>query len=401
MPPFRNRKYMEKLTLIATTAFGLEAVTAREIENLGYTDKSVENGRVTFRGDGAAVARTNMFLRTADRVLIKVGEFHATSFEELFQGVKALPWEDYLPADACFPVTGRSVRSGLFSVSDCQAITKKAIVERLKTKYSYVGDILPENGATYKIEVGLLNDMATLTIDTTGAGLNKRGYRRLAGPAPLKETMACALIDLTFWKPGRILVDPLCGSGTIPIEAAMKELRIAPGLKRDFIYQTWKNFDSKYYDIAKEEADDLRIRPTGKTEIYGSDLDPKAVELAKLHAKEAEVDEFITLKQMNFKDLYSKEQFGFIITNPPYGERLLDKDAAIQLYRDMGRVFRRLENWSYYIITSDSGFEKHFGQKSEKNRKLYNGRLECHYYQYPSKVKPPKKHELSDITEEK
>jgi putative N6-adenine-specific DNA methylase len=381
---------MDNLTLIATTAFGIEALTAREIENLGYTDKSVENGRVTFRGDSLAVARANMFLRTADRVLIKMGEFKATTFTQLFDGVKALPWEDILPANACFPVTGRSVRSGLFSVSDCQAITKKAIVDRLKSKYKYVGDILPEDGPTYKIEVALLNDMASLTVDTTGAGLNKRGYRRIAGEAPLKETMASALLDLTFWKYGRTLVDPLCGSGTFPIEAAMKALKIAPGLKRDFLYQTWSNFDSTVYDRAREEALDLMIRPSGKIEIYGSDLDPKAIDLAKLHAQEAGVGEYITLKQMNVNDFYSKEKFGFIVTNPPYGERLLDKQAAQRLYKDMGRVYARLDNWSCYVITSDKDFEKCFGRHADKRRKLYNGRLECQYYQFLSKEKPPR-----------
>jgi len=381
---------MDKLTLIATTAFGIEALTAREIENLGYTDKSVENGRVTFRGDALAVARANMFLRTADRVLIKMGEFKATTFEELFQGVKAIPWESILPASAAFPVTGRSVRSGLFSVSDCQAITKKAIVERLKSKYKYVGDILPEDGPLYKVEVALLNDMASLTVDTTGAGLNKRGYRRLAGEAPLKETMASALLDLTFWKYGRTLVDPLCGSGTFPIEAAMKALKIAPGLKRDFLYQTWSNFDQTCYDKAREEALDIMIRPTEKLDIHGSDLDPKAIDLAKLHAEEAGVGQYINLKQMNVNDFYSKEKFGFIVTNPPYGERLLDKKAAEKLYKDMGKVYSRLDNWSCYVITSDKDFEKCFGRRADKRRKLYNGRLECQYYQFFSKEKPPR-----------
>ena len=381
---------MDKLTLIATTAFGIEALTAREIENLGYTDKSVENGRVTFRGDSLAVARANMFLRTADRVLIKMGEFKATTFEELFQGVKAIPWEDILPANASFPVTGRSVRSGLFSVSDCQAITKKAIVERLKSKYKYVGDILPEDGPVYKVEVALLNDMASLTVDTTGAGLNKRGYRRLAGEAPLKETMASALLDLTFWKYGRTLVDPLCGSGTFPIEAAMKALKMAPGLKRDFLYQTWGNFDQTCYDRAREEALDVMIRPAEKLDIYGSDLDPKAIDLAKFHADEAGVGQYINLKQMNVNDFYSKERFGFIVTNPPYGERLLDKKAAEKLYADMGRVYSRLDNWSCYVITSDKNFERCFGRRADKRRKLYNGRLECQYYQFLSKEKPPR-----------
>ena len=264
-----------KYDLIATSAFGIESITARELENLGYSDLKVENGRISFKGDEKDIARCNINLRTADRVLIKVAEFNAFSFEDLFQGVKAVAWGDLLPEDAEMHVTGRSVRSTLFSVPDCQSITKKAIVEKMKEKYhrSY----FDETGPKYKIEVALLKDVASITIDTTGPGLNKRGYRRIAGEAPLKETMACALILLTYWKRGRILVDPLCGSGTIPIEAAMIAKNMAPGIRRSFVSETWREFDKRIWDETREEARAAEINDVPKT-IWGSDLDPKAVD---------------------------------------------------------------------------------------------------------------------------
>lgn len=380
---------MSKLTLIATTAFGLEAVTARELENLGYTDRMTENGRITFAADEGAIARCNLWLRTSDRILIKMGEFKAESFEELFQGVKKLPWEEILPENAEFPVTGKSVKSKLFSVPDCQAITKKAIVEKLKTKYGR--EIFEETGPKYKIEVSILNDMATLTIDTTGAGLNKRGYRKIAGEAPLKETLTSALVLLSYWKNGRILCDPLCGSGTIPIEAALIAKNAAPGLNRDFISESWENFGNKIWTNAREEAKSL-MRSAEKGLISGSDINPKNIDLSIIHANEAGVSDIVTFKQQNVRDFCSKEKFGFIITNPPYGERLGEIKEVEKLYKDMGDVFSKLDNWSYYIITSHPSFEKIFGKKADKRRKLYNGRLECQYYQYLSKEKPPKKH---------
>ena len=378
---------MEQYTLIATTAFGLEGVTARELSDLGYSDLRVENGRVIFRGGKADIAKTNLWLRTADRILIQTAEFHAVTFEELFQGTKAVAWEDYLPADAEFPVTGRSVRSGLFSVPDCQASVKKAVVERLKTKYHC--DWFPETGAKYKIEVALLKDTASLTIDTTGLGLNKRGYRSLAGPAPIKETMAAALILLSYWKDRRLLVDPFCGSGTIPIEAAMIAMRRAPGLKRSFLCETWPDFSPAVFARVREEANDL-YRRDFQPDIHGSDLDPKAVDLAILHAKEAGLENRIFFKQMAVADFYSKEPFGFVITNPPYGERLGEVRQVERLYRDLGKIYTRLDNWSLYLITANPDFEKLFGRKADKRRKLYNGRLECQYYQYLSKEKPPR-----------
>lgn len=378
---------MKDYTLIATTAFGLEGITARELSTLGYTDLQVENGRVIFHGGYADIAKTNLWLRTADRILIRMAKFPAVTFEELFQGTKAVCWEDLLPEDAEFPVTGRSVRSGLFSVPDCQAIVKKAVVERMKTRYPR--QYFEETGAKYKIEVSLLKDIATLTVDTSGAGLNKRGYRSLAGLAPIKETLAAAMISLSFWKDGRLLVDPFCGSGTIPIEAAMMALNRAPGLKRRFLCETWPDFPPEIFARMREEAEDV-FRRDMKLNIFGSDLDPKAVELAQLHAKEAGLSDYIHFKQMAVSDFYSKESFGFVITNPPYGERLGEVRQVEHLYRDLGRIYSRLDNWSWYLITANPDFEKLFGRKADKRRKLYNGRLECQYYQFLSKEKPPR-----------
>lgn len=378
---------MKDYTLIATTAFGLEGITARELSTLGYTDLQVENGRVIFHGGYADIAKTNLWLRTADRILIRMAKFPAVTFEELFQGTKAVCWEDLLPEDAEFPVTGRSVRSGLFSVPDCQAIVKKAVVERMKTRYPR--QYFEETGAKYKIEVSLLKDIATLTVDTSGAGLNKRGYRSLAGLAPIKETLAAAMISLSFWKDGRLLVDPFCGSGTIPIEAAMMALNRAPGLKRRFLCETWPDFPPEIFARMREEAEDV-FRRDMKLNIFGSDLDPKAVELAQLHAKEAGLSDYIHFKQMAVSDFYSKESFGFVITNPPYGERLGEVRQVERLYRDLGRIYSRLDNWSWYLITANPDFEKLFGRKADKRRKLYNGRLECQYYQFLSKEKPPR-----------
>ena len=380
--------------LIATTAFGIESITARELENLGYSDLKVENGRVTFEGELRDIARCNIFLRTADRILIKASEFKAVTFEELFQGVKAIPWGDILPEDAEIYVTGRSVRSGLFSVPDCQSITKKAIIEKLKTKYNR--NVFEETGPKYKIEVGILKDIVSITIDTTGPGLNKRGYRKIVGDAPLKETMACALILLTYWKRGRILVDPLCGSGTIPIEAGMIAKNIAPGINRTFVSETWRDFDPQIWKDVRDEAKSAILTDTPKT-IFGSDLDPKAVNLSVYHAKEAGVDDIVSFKQMNVRDLYSKEQYGFIITNPPYGERIGELRAVENLYRDLGVVFKRLDTWSLYLITLHPSFEKLFGKKADKRRKLFNGQLLCQYYQFlgPKPVKDTKTDLLS------
>lgn len=378
---------MKTFEIIATSAFGIESVTAREISELGYKDILTENGRVTFRGDFDDIARANVCLRTADRILIKLAQFKATTFEELFQGVYAVEWADILSPDAFIHVVGKSVKSTLFSVPDCQSITKKAIIEKLKLKFGK--EIFPEDGAEYIISVSILKDIVTVTLDTSGAGLHKRGYRSLAGEAPLKETLACSLLLLSYWRGERLLVDPLCGSGTIPIEAAMIALDIAPGMNRGFAAERWQNFDYDAFERARDEAKQ-RVRTDLNLNIYGSDIDPKAIELAMRHAEEAGVDEYIRLKQMNVADLSSKEKYGFIVTNPPYGERLGESREAEELYRVMGKTFSALDTWSFYVITSNPYFEKNFGRKADKRRKLYNGKLECQYYQYFG-PKPPKK----------
>ena len=378
---------MKTFEIIATSAFGIESVTAREISELGYKDILTENGRVTFRGDFDDIARANVCLRTADRILIKLAQFKATTFEELFQGVYAVEWADILSPDAFIHVVGKSVKSTLFSVPDCQSITKKAIIEKLKLKFGK--EIFPEDGAEYRISVSILKDIVTVTLDTSGVGLHKRGYRSLAGEAPLKETLACSLLLLSYWRGERLLVDPLCGSGTIPIEAAMIALDIAPGMNRGFAAERWQNFDYDAFERARDEAKQ-RVRTDLNLNIYGSDIDPKAIELAMRHAEEAGVDEYIRLKQMNVADLSSKEKYGFIVTNPPYGERLGESREAEELYRVMGKTFSALDTWSFYVITSNPYFEKNFGRKADKRRKLYNGKLECQYYQYFG-PKPPKK----------
>lgn len=371
--------------LISPTPFGLEAVTARELHELGFEDTVTENGKVFFSGDESAIARANLFLRTAARVQICLARFRAVTFEELFQGVKALPWADILPKDARFPVEGRSVQSTLFSISDCQAITKKAIVEKLKQ--TYPREHFDETGALYPLEVSLLKDEVTLTLDTTGAGLHKRGYRKIAGEAPLKETTAAALLQLSYWKPGRILVDPLCGTGTIPIEAAMIAKNRAPGLDRTFVAESWNGF-LPFFDRAREEARDL-IRPAGEITVFGSDIDAKAADVAQSCANAAGVGDAVRITRADVRNFKSDERYGFIVTNPPYGERLGEAKEVELLCRDLGKVFRSLDTWSYYILSGHAEFEKCFGKKADKRRKLYNGRLVCQYYQYFG-PKPPR-----------
>lgn len=370
---------MSKIQLIATSAFGIEAVTARELKKLGYSDQKVENGRVTFSGDEAAICRTNLWLRTADRVFLKVGEFKALSFDELFEQTKALPWDEIIPEDAEFPVEGRSVDSKLFSVSDCQAIVKKAIVEKLKQKYKC--EWFEEKGPRYRIEVALLKDIVTLSIDTSGTGLHKRGYRKLVSSAPIKETMACALLLISHWNKDRILLDPFCGSGTIPIEAALIGRNIAPGLGREFDSEKWNIISSEQWEAARDEAYDM-MDEDYKLKIHGSDIDENAISIARYHAKKAGVEDAIHMQRRPLSEISSKYKYGVIICNPPYGERLGETDYVRDLYKEMGQVFRKLDTWSYYVITSNPDFEKLFGRKADKKRKLYNGRLLCNYYQY-------------------
>lgn len=377
---------MSSIDLIATATFGLEAVVSRELKELGYTEQQVENSRVIFQGDETAICRTNLWLRTADRVLIKMGQFTAHTFEELFQQTKALPWDKWLPVDAEFPVEGKSIKSTLHSVPDCQAIVKKAIVEKLKEKYKI--NWFEEKGPRYKIEVGILKDVVTLTIDTSGAGLHKRGYRKLVSQAPLKETLAAAMILLSYWKAERPFIDPFCGSGTIPIEAALIGLNRAPGLERSFVAEEWPNIPRKLWQRAREEAQDS-VRKELIMDIEGYDWDKEVLSLARYHAKEAGVEKQIHFQERALTDLSTKKKYGCIICNPPYGERLEEMAVVERLYRQMGQVFGKLETWSYYVLTSHPAFEKLFGRPAQKNRKLYNGRIECHYYQYYG-PKPPR-----------
>ncbi|WP_257352157.1 THUMP domain-containing class I SAM-dependent RNA methyltransferase [Pseudalkalibacillus decolorationis] len=380
---------MKPITLIATAAMGLEAIVANEVRQLGYENVTVENGKIIVEADESAIPRLNLWLRTADRIKIKIGGFKALSFEELFEKTKALPWGDYLPENAEFPVIGRSVKSKLFSVSDCQAIVKKAIVENMKETYNVEG-WLPESGAFYRVEVALHKDIATLTIDTSGEALHKRGYRYLHNEAPLKETLAAALIQLTNWKADRPFLDPFCGSGTIPIEAAMIAKNIAPGLNREFASENWSWLDKKLWYTAVEEAHDLANFDL-PVDILGTDIDHKMIELSENNAAEAGLEDSLRFKQMQVKDFTTKSQYGYAIGNPPYGERLNERDYVERLYRDLGEVFRANETWSFYILTSYEKFEALYGKPASKKRKLYNGDLKCHYYQYFGK-KPPRRH---------
>lgn len=378
---------MTNYDLIATAAMGLEALVAKEVRQLGY-ECEVENGRIRFKGDESAIARSNLWLRTADRIKIKVGEFKAYSFDELFEKTKALPWENFLPENAEFPVTGKSVKSKLFSISDCQAIVKKAIVERLKRHYKRT-EWFEENGPLFKIEVALHKDVALLTIDTSGSGLHKRGYRAAQGEAPLKETLAAALVMLTNWHPDRPFVDPFCGSGTIPIEAALIGQNIAPGFNRDFVSETWGWIDKKVWEQARTEAEDL-AKYDQPLDITGSDIDHRLVKIAQENSFEAGFGDAITFKQMQVKDFTTKKEYGVIVGNPPYGERLGEKDAVRKMYHEMGQAFADLDTWSIYILTSEEEFETYYGKKATKKRKLFNGFIRTDYYQYWGK-RPPRK----------
>lgn len=377
---------MAKIDLIATSAFGLEAVVAREVRQLGYEEVSVENGKVTFTADLAAICRANLWLRSADRVLLKLGEFKATTFDELFEKTKALPWTDWLPMDANFPVEGKSINSKLYSVPDCQAIVKKAVVEKMKTKYKRPW--FEENGPHYTIEVALLKDIATLTIDTSGTGLHKRGYRKLSSPAPLKETLAAAMVLLSRWFPDRSLIDPCCGSGTIPIEAALIGLNIAPGLNRQFAAENWPNVPSQLWQQAREEAESL-IRQDLSLKIIGTDIDEEVLSLARYHARQAKVEKHIHFQRQPLAQVGSQAKYGWLITNPPYGERLGELKEAETLYQEMNVAFKNLDTWSFYILTSHPRFEQIFGRQADKKRKLYNGRIQCNFYQFFG-PKPPK-----------
>ena len=380
---------MEKMELIAPCHFGLESVLKREVLDLGYEIASVDDGRVSFWGDAQAICDANIFLRTAERVLLKVGAFKAETFEELFDKTRALPWERYIPKNGKFWVTkAASVKSKLFSPSDIQSIMKKAMVERLKEYYGL--EWFPEDGASYPIRVFLMKDVVTIGIDTSGVSLHKRGYRQMKVKAPITETLAAALIMLTPWKKERILVDPFCGSGTFPIEAAMMAANMAPGMNRSFLAEEWDNLIPKkaWYD-ALDEANDL-VDVNVSVDIQGYDIDAEAVKAARQNAKDAGVDHLIHFQERAVKDLRHPKKYGFIITNPPYEERLEEKKNLPELYREFGESFRLLDSWSAYMITSYEDAERYFGRKADKNRKIYNGMLKTYFYQFMG-PKPPKR----------
>ncbi|MET1029546.1 THUMP domain-containing class I SAM-dependent RNA methyltransferase [Domibacillus tundrae] len=374
-------------TLIATAAMGLEAIVAKEVKDLGYEPRT-ENGKIYFEGDASAIARCNMWLRTADRVKVVVAEFYAKTFDELFEKTKALRWEDYLPKDASFPVQGKSVKSTLFSVSDCQAIVKKAIVERLKSAY-HVEAWLAETGARFPLEVAILKDKVTLTIDASGAGLHKRGYRTGQGEAPLKETLAAALVKLTNWHPDKPFMDPFCGSGTIPIEAALIGQNIAPGFNREFVSEQWNWIDERVWDEARIEAED-KANYDQPLDIEGLDIDPNMAGIAKANAFEAGLGDLIQFRTGDATAFQTDKEYGVIVGNPPYGERLSDRPGVEKLYADLGYAFKKLDTWSIYILTSLEEFEDVYGRPATKKRKLFNGFIRCDDYQYGGK-RPPRR----------
>lgn len=378
---------MEKFELIAPCHFGLEAVMKREILDLGYEVSQVEDGRVTFIGDAEAVCRANIFLRTTERILLKVGSFKAETFEELFQGTRAIPWEQYIPRDGKFWVAkASSIKSRLFSPSDIQSIMKKAMVERMKGAYGITW--FPEDGASYPLRVFLYKDVVTVAMDTSGDSLHKRGYRTLTSKAPITETLAAALLMLTPWKPDRILVDPFCGSGTFPIEAAMMAANMAPGMNREFLAEEWKNLIPKkcWYE-AMDEANDL-VKDDISVDIQGYDIDGEIVRAARANAAAAGVDHLIHFQQRPVSQLSHPKKYGFLITNPPYGERIEDKKNLPELYKTIGERFAALDSWSAYIITAYEDTERYFGRKADKNRKIYNGMMKTYFYQFMG-PKPP------------
>ena len=380
---------MKQFEYISPCHFGLEAVLKRELLDLGCTITKVEDGKVSFAGDAATCARTNMFLRTTERVLLKIASFKAETFDELFEQTKALEWENYLPKDAKFWVAkANSVNSKLFSPSDIQSIMKKAIVERMKLKYKQ--DWFEESGNSYPLRVTILKDEVTVCIDTSGESLHRRGYRRLTSKAPITETLAAALIMLTPWNKDRILVDPFCGSGTILIEAALIGAKIAPGIHRSFLAESWKEmFPEAIWAQVRQEANDIQMTNV-EMNIQGYDLDGEIVKAARQNARWAGVDQYIHFQQKPVKELSSNKKYGFIITNPPYGERLEEKNELPELYKCMGKVFGTLDSWSYYIITAYEDAQKHIGKQADKNRKIYNGMMKTYYYQFMG-PKPPKK----------
>ena len=382
---------MERIELIAPCHFGMEAVLKREILDLGYDVSRVEDGKITFIGDMEAVCYANVFLRSAERILIKVGTVHAETFDELFEGTKALPWEQYIPENGRFWVAkATSIKSKLFSPSDIQSIMKKAMVERLKSVYHK--EWFTEDGPSYPVRVAFMKDEAVIGLDTSGESLHKRGYRRLTSKAPITETLASALILFTPWKKERILVDPFCGSGTFPIEAAMIAANIAPGMNRSFLAEQWSNLVPKksWYD-AMDEAQEM-VDDKIETDIQGYDIDPNVVKAARENARMAGVEHLIHFQQRPVSALNHPKKYGFVITNPPYGERIEEKANLPQLYREIGEAFQRLDCWSEYVITAYEDAEEYIGKKADKNRKIYNGMMKTYFYQFLG-PKPPRKKE--------
>lgn len=383
---------MKQYELIAPCHFGMEAVLKREVQSLGYEITEVDNGKVTFKGDVRAIARANIFLRTTERVLLKAGCFRAVSFDELFDSVKALPWEEYIPEDGRFWVTkANSVSSKLFSPSDIQNIVKRAIVERLKKIYHT--DWFKETGPSYPLRISIIKDVVTIGIDTTGESLHKRGYRKFTAPAPVTETLAAAMILLSPWRMDRILVDPFCGSGTIPIEAAMIALDMAPGMNREFVAEDWKNLIPKreWYEAVNEAED--RIRKNVELHIQGYDIDDEVLRMARANAKLAGVENYIHFQRRDVKDFQNPKKYGFVISNPPYGERLSTREEMFDLYRTIGQVMSDNETWSFFLLSGFEGAQEAIAaggkrKKATKNRKIYNGMMKAYYYQYMG-MKPP------------
>lgn len=378
---------MEKYKVIATATFGIEAIVSREVKELGIENAQTENSRVLYETDLLGVAKSNLWLRCADRVFLQIGEFKATSFEELFNKTYDLPWEKFIPVNGEFPVNGKSIKSQLFSVSDCQAIVKKAIAKKLTATYNV--EWFEEDGPKFPIHVALLKDVVTLSIDTSGVGLHKRGYRAQGNEAPLKETLAAAMLKIARWHSRIPLIDPMCGSGTILIEAAMMGRNIAPGLSRKFISEDWSDEFREAFKQARKEAVDA-IDYDVELNIKGYDINRRSINIANENAVLAGVNDTVVFGVKDAKDLDSKDKYGYIVSNPPYGERLSDKKSVEELYKMMGSSYGALETWSSYILTSHEAFENNYGKKSSKNRKLYNGKIKCYFYQYFGQ-KPPKK----------
>ena len=378
-----------KYTLVSPCFFGMEKMLATEIKNLGFEIEKTEDGRITYKTDEYGIARANMWLRCAERVNLKIAEFTARSFEELYDQTRSIDWSRFIPYGAEFPVAkASSIKSKLYSTPDIQSIVKKAVVDSLKEKYMERG-MLKEDKEKYPIYVFIHKDRVLLSIDTSGVSLYKRGYKELANKAPIRETLAAGLVRLTPWRPGRILVDPMCGSGTILIEAAMIGMNMAPGMNREFISEKWRTIDKKiWWDVRRDAFDQLNDNEDFK--IYGYDIDPESIKIAKHNAEIAGVDQYIDFAVADVKDFKSDKEYGMIITNPPYGERLEDEAAVKILYKEMGYAFRGLKNWSYFVITSYDKFEYEFGQDAPRKRKLYNGMLRTYYYQYLG-PRPPKK----------